>query len=323
MNTKVLMGLVFVVLSSACIGPGGLQSIFGGGPSQPTTTELPPDIITVENINVLPTPPLSADSDFSLSFEVKNQDDIQDVNNVGVWLFDWGLCSEPSNIAKIGVFVPGFDTPSHTVNFAPLQSEPVEWRFKAPSNQLIGGLPTNCNLRFKTNYSFSAITQIDVGAISDSRLRELQRAGQTPSFSPTQSIGRGPIKISFDFGVPLPVRAATILPVFITVEDKGSGTFSDIPTNGLTIKVPSSFVPVSCDKFAVSNETDPNFPGFTILNNTERIPMIKKKSPAVRCSFNLTEGISLEKTYNLFANMTYAYDLISENSVSIKPTIAR
>src|SRR3990170_5909812 len=81
-----LLGLFAIVFVSACVDLPG----FGTGGIQ--TTELPPDTVIVQNLNTIPNPPINANDQFSVSFEVKNQDDINEVSGVSIQLFDYGLC---------------------------------------------------------------------------------------------------------------------------------------------------------------------------------------------------------------------------------------
>lgn len=290
-----------------------------------TTTVLPPDIVIIQTVNTIPTPPINAGDQFSLSFEVKNQDTINEVSDVNVQLFDWGLCSPQSTS-----FTPTDWTGSDVIYrdfgaFVPGQTEFIEWTFQAPTNDQIGRLQTTCPIRFKANYNFAASSQIDVQAISSDRLKQLQRSGETPTFTPTQTVGVGPIKITFDFGAALPIRASnysssnSTLPVFITVEDQGQGLFGDVPAKALLLKVPDSFVLATCPKFSF----DSNEGGYNIYKNSQSITMIKKKSTQLRCSFTVPreDQVVVEKTYFLSANMSYNYSLTSEVDVSVNPTL--
>ena len=192
-----------LVLVSGCIQ--GLPNIFRGQTGT-QTTEFPPDIITVSSKNVIPNP-VNAQDTFTVSFEIKNIDDINDVENVDVQLFDWGLC-EPDLDPNIWALSQGIYTQTFT-SLAPNQTEFVEWQFSAPSNDQIANLPAKCPVRFKITYDSVANTQTDLLVISSDRLSQLQRAGETPSFTPSQVIGRGPIKIDFSFGATLPIRTST------------------------------------------------------------------------------------------------------------------
>ncbi len=318
-----LLGLLAVMFVSACV------DIPGFGERNIETTELPPDILVVENVNTIPTPPINTNDQFTTSFEVKNQDDVNEVPNVFIQLFDYGLC-----IPLKESFTPSTDwveaSGVHSLDLGSLvpgQTEFIEWTFQSPTNEEIGRLETTCPIRFKTSYNFSSISQIDVRAISSEKLKQMQRSGETPTFTPTQTLGRGPIKISFSFGASLPIKASSasfesILPIFITVEDKGQGLFGDIPEKTLLLKVPASFKVKECNKF--DKVTSMSTSSITTYTNKDKIPMIRKKSPQLRCSFIVPdeEQVVVEKTYFLSANMNYQYSLTNDIEVEVKPTLA-
>src|SRR3990172_4672495 len=121
---KYLFSLFAIIFVSACVDLPG----FGQGNVQ--TTELPPDIIIVQNMNTIPNPPVNAKDQFTVSFEVKNQDDINEITNVGIQLFDYCLCSP-----QISAFTPTDWPESGGVyskdlgSFAPGQTEFIEWTF--------------------------------------------------------------------------------------------------------------------------------------------------------------------------------------------------
>jgi hypothetical protein len=376
--------LIFLVLGLVFIS--GCSSINIPGLSRGQTgevTEFPPDIITISNENVIPNP-VSAEDVFTVSFEVKNIDDINEINNVKVELFDWGLCNP--NIGSDwtvdqGMYIRDLGT------LSPQQTEFIEWQFSAPSNDQIANLPAECPIRYKVVYDFVANTQTNMLVISSDRLAQLQRAGQNPTFTSSETIGRGPVKINIEFGTTLPIRTSegtttaacegtatdcsnfndetscnaqagcnwdsgtntcpttigecsglsssqcenregcslgslqqtftrkSILPIFITIDDKGEGLLRDITPNMINLSVPSSFSPVRCDAFEVVS-------GDTWRNNGT-IPMIKKASPTKRCSFAMPTAdiVPIEKTYFLFGNMSYTYDLTGEMSVNVKPSL--
>ena len=188
-----------------------------------------------------------------------------------------------------------------------------------------------CPIRFKVSYNFTSISQTDVDVISYSRLQQLQRAGEVPTFTPTVSVGRGPVKIYFDFGAALPIRTSSdtsesILPVFIWVEDKGTGILGDIlnytenPYNALHLYVPEEFGEKSCDKFT---EIISDKEGFKLYVSNQKIPMIKKKSPQLRCSFIMPNEtiVPVEKAFFFSAEMNYTYDITGEKSIEVKPTL--
>lgn len=210
---KFVLGLFLILLVSGCAGlPDIFSGLIPGAGDKVNKTELSPDLIVIQNINVIPAPPISAGDQFSVSFDIKNQDEIKDVK-IDYSLFDMGLCS----------YTTSQSSTTATIKLFPLQTEFVEWTFNSPSNDEIAYLPNKCPIRFKVNYTFDATSQIDVDIISAARLTQLQRAGTPPSFVPSLSVGIGPVKIYLSFGASLPARDNSSLPIFIIVEDKGTG----------------------------------------------------------------------------------------------------
>ena len=309
---KLIPLLILVVLTAGCIDlPDFLQS---GMDTQ--TTELPPDIMVIQNSNVIPRPPVNAQDQFTVSFEIQNQDDLREVEDVMVQLYDYGLCNPlsgtPDWIVTQGIYTSTF------ADFAPDQTEFVEWTFQAPSSDQMGYLETTCPVRYKVSYEFTAASQIDTQVISSDRLKQLQRTGQTPNFTAKQVVGRGPVKIYFSYGASLPIRTSSdidsILPIFITVQDKGSGILSDLEEGKLKFYVPDDFTVKTCGKFDCDNG---------VCTNNAIIPIIKKKSPQLRCSFVMptNDTVSIERTYYISGNMTYTYDLTGEHEIKIKPIL--
>ena len=294
---KFVLSLLLIVLISGCTIPGGL--IPGTGP---TTKEQSPDLVIVQNLNVIPAPPINAGDQFSISFEIKNQDEVVSVDDVSYNLFDKGKCT-----VKLSGDEEVTTTP---FSLDPLQSEFREWTFKAPSSDDIGHLSVTCPMRFMVTYTHTATSQIDIDVINNDRLSQLQKAGQTPSFTPTLTIGSGPIKTYFDFGASMPVRNETTLPIYITVEDKGTGLLENIKDGKLTITFPTGFTVSDCTKFICTG---------VVCKNSGDIQMIRKKSPQIRCSIT-TPAETIEKTYYIRADLEYTYNIVQEASVEIKPT---
>jgi len=315
-----ILALVLIIFISGCTGmPDFLQGIFG----RPEVKELPPDVIVVENIKTLPSPPVNAGDRFTIIFEIVNKDENEEMKNVIVELFDYGLC-EPQDLEEQD-WEKSTTTPytySRAYNFSPLETEFVEWSFKAPENRKIAYLTAKCPIRFKVSYSYRSTSQVVVGVINqDERMRRL-RAGQTISFIPNQTVGRGPVKIYFDFGASLPVITDSTLPVFITVEDKGTGLLEKIEAGYLLLKVHRDFTnPTTCEKFKFDAPED----DYNVYKNTNDgdIEMIKRKSSLIRCSFDTPseDEVEIEQTYFLYSTIDYSYDLNYEVDIQVKPLL--
>jgi len=300
-----VLALFLILLVSGC---AGMPDIFSGlipGGNKVNKTELSPDLIIIQNLNVIPNPPIYAGDTFTVSFEVKNQDDLNEVNNVGYTLFDSGLCNWQTGDSVSGSVSGG--------KLSPLQTELYQWTFLAPDNNLIAHLSATCPIRFKVTYAYQSNSSADVDIISIDRLNQLQRTGTAPSFTPSNVVGRGPVKIYFTFGSEMPVRSGNKLSVFINVVDKGTGLYGDILPNSLSIAFPSDLITgLNCgDKFSCSGQA---------CTNTQDIPIIKKSSPQLRCIATASD-ITDEKTEYITASLNYNYDVEGETSVDVKPTL--
>ena len=299
---KFVLGLFLILLVSGCSGmPDIFSGLLPGGDSKVNKSEASPDLISIQNLRSIPTPPINSGDSFSVTFELVNQDEIKEVP-ITYELFDYGLCTPPTSDTNI-------TTP---LSISPLGTEWKEWTFTAPSNSLIAGLTTKCPIRFKVSYDWNATSQIDADVISVDRYNEMQRTGQIPSYTPSLSVGRGPIKVYFSFGASLPIRTGSTLPIFILVEDKGTGLLGNIPDGKLTLKF-GGLSDVDCGSRFTSC-------GAGSCTNNGTIPMIRKKSPQLRCTAK-APTVTIEKTYYITASLDYSYDLIGEVSVEVKPIL--
>ena len=334
---KIISMLVLVLLVSGCV-----DNPFTGGSSETNVKEQPPDVISIQNINTLPTPPIIAGDQFSISFELSNLEEEKDVD-VGYKLMDDGLCTL---ISSSGGYCAGGSScyslskeacgdicnqysvgccwdPSAEVflDFVPGRVEFVEWTFNTPSNEEMGYLKTTCPIRFIIGYEFTAISEIEANVITERRYQQLQQSGEFTTFTPTINVERGPIKIYMEFGASLPIRTERVLPVYMTVQDKGTGLLSSVPGSSsltdyqLSIKLPDEFTVQSdsCgERFTCSGNE---------CWNEESLTMIKRESPTIKCSFTTPdEGtVGLEKTYFITASLKYPYNLTQKVDVAVEP----
>ncbi len=104
------LSVLAVVAISGCVGFEQFGFDLGFFEStKPQTLEAPPDIIAVQNLNVIPSS-VPAETDFTVSFEVKHTGDpkeSKEVPAVDVCLYNWGVCGvekiagEPAKIANM------------------------------------------------------------------------------------------------------------------------------------------------------------------------------------------------------------------------------
>jgi hypothetical protein len=324
---KLVLILMLALIVSGCTGFPDLSSIFGGGQK---VKEAPEDVIAVQNLNVLPPSSIYAGDQFSVSFDLVNLDENDDVA-VGYRLLDWGLC--PLNTSLGGFCSPGSlgcnpynqgECETHSgchwdffgetfPNFVPGQTEFVEWTFDTPNNEQMGYLPAKCPVRFIVGYNYRAVSEIEVDVISDERYDYLKQSGEFTTFTPTLTVGRGPMKIYMELGASLPIRSGRTVPVYVTVEDKGSGLLERIPPGNLTIRTIGPTTPDCGERFNCSaNE----------CTNNQTLIMISRKSPTIKCSFTAPIGVELEQTYFVDAFLDYYYSVVEETSIEVKPSPA-
>lgn len=241
-----IIAIMLVLSVSGCIeGFEGLSSFFG--PTQPTV-EQTPDILITTNQRVIPNPPVLADSEFTVMFTLKNQDQTQDLKNVGVKLYDWGTCIPVEEDGKPNFLPDGWkkETGYYTMDFANFfaaEEKVIEFNFMAPDNQRIGNIGTDCPIKWEVNYNLNARSQDDFTVISKERKRELDVAGSSwTGTNQPQYVGIGPIKMYFDFKTPMPVQSTSSIQFGVKVIDKGVGTYPKIAANTMFIKVPKEWV---------------------------------------------------------------------------------
>ena len=150
-----IIAILLVVSVSGCIEGMdflGFESLFGGQ----QTIEQTADIIITKDMYVMPPSPITADNEFTVLFTLKNQDQGQSINNVGIKLYNWGIC-EP----MIDYFLPvgseddeQWDKPNGYYirrfdEIVPLSEEAIEFRFQAPDNNKIGNIQATCPIKWE------------------------------------------------------------------------------------------------------------------------------------------------------------------------------
>ncbi len=301
--------LISVVAVAGCISGGGFQGLFG----QPgEVKEAPADVIQVSDINIIPSS-VSPDETFELNFKVINTGDFP-VENVGVLLYDWGLCTASTTTGFTAVGSSAYF--KDMGELVPQQTEFFELGFTAPTKAQTGGLEATCPVRWKVNYTMESVSTSTAQVINADELKRLQRSGESASFSPTTTIGPGPVKISLSWGASLPVKSGNTLPLFIQVEDKGTGALRDIVTGNLDLRIPKDLTMDTDNCGGYFKDTTNTDGDFKIYTNNKTINMVQKESIQVRCGLT-APSVDVTKVFTVIANYTYSYDLAAEQSVSI------
>ena len=298
---KVISLLVLVLLVSGCTQ----FDIFNRNQD---VKEISDDVITVENVKVLPTPPLNPDDYFTISFQLVNNDEKKDVP-VFYEILDDGMC----NLVTLGDKSGNFDDNP----LVPGQVEFKEWTFKTPEGEAIGNIRNTCPIRFRIRYNFFSESEVEVNVISVDRYTYLQQTGEYETFTPTLVVGRGPIKIYMDLAATMPLRSRSKLPVYVEVKDKGTGLMKEVPPHKLVVQVPNEFVGEDDNCGVLDNVTV--MVDNTYFMNNAPIPFISKETFKIKCTFTAPD-VDLEQTYFMNAYfLDYSYDIIEQVDVSVEP----
>ncbi|UCG95615.1 MAG: hypothetical protein JSV92_01025 [archaeon] len=307
--------LVLVIFVSGCAEGGDLQSIFSALSEEQEVVVAPKDALVIEDLRTIPDPPINADSDFTLTFQVVNigetTEGSKEAKNVEVTVYDSGRCnikSPKTAFSELDIYPGG-------------GSELAEWDFTAPDNKKLGYMEGKCSIRFVVRYKYDAHTTSDISIISTERLNQASRTGETLTISPSQVQSRGPIKIRLDFEVTQPVDEKLTIPLIIKVYDQGSGMYDKVlPSTPLVIEFPPGLKVLNCTPTNRISLTGSSSGGYTATSVSE-ISLIKGETPPIRCDLEVDEDINDIKTYFIKAKiLNYEYPLYGEKSVTIIPT---
>lgn len=291
-----ILSLSLVLLTSGCVEGMNFGGLFGGFTQE---KEAPKDVLVIDGLRVIPKEPISATSEFTISFYVRNIDEHEEATNVIAYVYDWGRCK------PIGVNTA--NNPKALGSVYPGSTEVVEWKFRAPSNEDLGNMRGKCPISFVIKYNFQAYTRVDTIVVSKQKLREVSRSGEKISVSPTMVKSRGPIKLDIDYGTPQPFTSGTEVPFTLRIINKGSGLFSHVNKNSLKIYGDRNLPSPEC-RYPEAN-----------LEGAKAIPIIDdKRSPPIHCSITAPNVQEL-RTFTLKADLSYTYPLYKTVNVNIRP----
>ena len=326
MKKMIPIVLALIVLVSGCVGSSDFFSAFTGQRGE--TVEQSPDIIVIENIGTIPMGKINAGTQVTTYFDLRNQGEVGSpaLEDVLVKLYNWGEC----NPVKAN-FEPNADSWTETSSayeytfdeLVPNQVERVEMYFDAPTGEEIGFIEADCPISWLVSYNFNARSNDDFTVISNDRLNELQRAGETWDGSDLpQYVGIGPIKTYFAFKTPMPIREENTIQFSVQVEDKGRGTYPEVKAGTLYIKVPTSWGNVGDDAEPCGTKFTEleNEGGNRIFRNSKAINLINRATPELICEFEAPSLDIPERSYTVSANVTnYKYVTYGSLDVHVEP----
>lgn len=320
-----VFAVLSVLLAAGCVG----QTDGGGG-----TTVGSADVIVANAEPTIPSQPASGTA-FTARFTVKNQDTEKTANDVGIWIFDTGRCTlktiNGADAAQLQIGTgsqlmwPGLNIQTasgyqHIVNFAPGRQEVVRLDMDAPTSEQIAGLPATCPIRYRVNYSFSAVSEMTVQAISTDRLaaREAE-TGARPIFTRTLNVGAGPIRVMLEPRSAMPVETGRTLRVEITVKNDGTGEFDKVEADTLLVTFDKDWLPVMDENQQACGGVFIPTGNAGEYTNVQAISLVQQQSNPITCEWT-APPVNMEKQYVMQARLPYMYDYFGkEITVPITP----
>ena len=117
MNKTTLGSLIVVLLIAGCTDPFGFFQ-----PQGPQVKELPPDVLSIQNITTLPSSSVRERDQFSVYFDLMNEDEFN-VTDASYNIYDTGLCNWTGGDPN---------SKNGDISLYPQEIKSVEWNFKAP-----------------------------------------------------------------------------------------------------------------------------------------------------------------------------------------------
>lgn len=164
---------------------------------------------------------------------------------------------------------------------------------------------TNCQVRFRANYSASLIAAQDIIVLSESEFLDEQRSGKINERAAQFVSTDNPLKITVSFSDPQPFEDAVDEFMYIDYSNTGSGDLEKLDSGSVSMTAPNN-VKISCDDYI----TDGN--ALTLNRDLTFINGNAKKST---CKLTTKAGQPVDsKTLQITANYLYAVD----NSINVK-----
>lgn len=286
--------VLLVVLLMGCVQFSNFNTLLGGAAQEESKPE---DVLLIKDLLVIPKSPVTAGSEFTLTYQVNSvltAPGSKEIDGATAEAYDSGRCKASEAKKSLGKLFPG-------------STEIVSWKFTTPSNSDLGGLEAACNVRFKISYKYDALSVIDATIVSKEKYEKSQRAGETLSVIPKIQKGAGPVKINIGYDrTAQPFIAGSNVPVSIVIQDLGKGLLNGVEKDKIKVS------------FEDGTKIDCDYPTSKI-GSKEMIPLIKKVSPPIKCSFKAPDT---QDTRSLFLRVEipqYDYELHDSARIDVKP----
>ncbi len=344
--------IIMVVLSSGCTVPfleieiPFLPDIFPGM----QVKEQRHDIISIERLQVIPSPSLRPGQTIRLRAVIKNLQKpeygpVKDVivglyNDCGVFDVDVDFCQGRKSEGRdedTGMFQCTFE------KMYPQSTAVVEWKLRARNVNV----ETPCKIGVLAKYKFTTYSTTSVTFVNKAQLERMISEGKSFSEVGVATIGEGPVK---------PYIEVLNQPIIIDEREGGTGLMSfwienrgfgvlDIAEAGKGNVIFSD----SCERGDYKNKLCIHVESEVVskpLEGTGTVPILKciqehmktkdengnevysatfigRKTPKYSCSITLPDPsrVKEEKTYQISAEIGYTYKFTKETTITIKPHI--
>ena len=220
----------------------------------------------------------------SMIFEVRNEAN-SDLENINVYAYDQCVFSG-DNKKSISMLKPD-------------RTERWTWKWKAGNIEL----PTDCNIKFRTDYENDFSLSQDVAVLTESEYYIKEQEGILEDIPISSSSSSSPLSISVGFLENQPFVDGDEVTMSIGYSYIGEGIMN---ISDITISIPSNLEFVSCSDY---NKVD------TSLKLTRKLNFINNKASSSNCKFTTKASQPMGiKSLSLTARYKYVLD----NSISVR-----
>ena len=297
-----IASILLIIFISGCIsGTLNLQNLYI---TEEKKEEIS-DILTIENVETVPKPPIFSGDSFLFYFVIKNKDNIKTIKNVKVILFDPSVFKVSSEADKCSESSP--------CSLMPLDQKIISFNLTAPKKEEIGNVEINPKVSFRVLYTLEGSTYYDVIGINLDELAKYQQAGKSLSLTRNKVITSGPIKIDAELINAEAVISGKTGKLRFVIKNTGTGSLLNNEIGKNDLKIDFAGLEVSHDMEDVFSCSS------SVCTNKEEIKLIGKESPPLLFTIKMPSNIEIWKTFTINAKINYTYEARGSKEISVIP----
>lgn len=313
----IFVSLVFLV--SGCVdfsapGSSGASSVSGNEDTEIIVS----DILSINRLEIIPTNTLSSSKPFTLRLEIENTGDnsiFVSVDKGGSYDGDMLLCDYCSDMFSFETVDSFKMNPSHSGNPSVIEMKPglmqfFEWKLVTPSEEMLYGMMTRCNLALQVSYDTVAFTNTYIYFATPFEISRSFYTRKNMYLLGSNIATDGPLKVNIvpfsDQPIPIDYDAWS---VSINIENLGDGLAN---VTKLDLVLPSEITRAGIVTAA----------GMDICNleSAENLDIYKDGSERIVCMFDPPdETVLIATAYKLKAVVDYTYVLKDSVTVTVEP----